>query len=138
MDADQFIELLVYNERTVSARFSPGFAPGPGRGSVFVDFVNLPISRVKERRGGGAESENNRSTFWIHGFDSSSSNPVEKVRVEQSKNGIYQGSPTQGVRAPNLRAKAATPEKIASYLADYINAVAEKFAPSYTHFWIHD
>ena len=56
---------LVDRERTVIATFksSKGFTPLPGHSSIAVNFINLPQERHKERRGGGAESENNRMLF---------------------------------------------------------------------------
>jgi hypothetical protein len=139
MDADQFIlslqaglSPLVDAERTVYAQFQTSLAREGG--SVYVDFVNLPTPRVEQRRGGGAESENNRTTFWIRGFDKSPADDVDEVRVEQAKNGIYgPGSPSREGRSPNLRSRTGSPEKIAAYLARYINDVAENYPPSYTH-----
>ena len=122
---------LVHAERTVYANFksSRGFTTRPGQSSVAVQFYNLPESRVRQRRGGGAEAENNRMMFWIHGFDEDSQIPVAKVKVEQSVNGIE----SPGRRAPNMRSKSGSPDKIAAYVAEYINEIAEQFEPNYTH-----
>jgi hypothetical protein len=112
----------VSRERTVGARFTSG--------SVYVSFYNLPESRVKERRGGGAEAENNRQLFFVSGFGSNQNDTVESVRVEQAVNGICDENRTF---ASKLRSKSGSPAKIAKYLADYINDVAENFQPIYTH-----
>ena len=136
--ADEFITLvrdnlspLVHAERTVNADFksSRGYSTRSGQSSVAIHFYNLPTARVKEKRGGGAEAENNRMMFWIHGFEADSSTPVAKVKAELSVNGI--GRP--GNWAPSMRAKTAAPEKVALYVADFINEIAEAFAPNFTH-----
>lgn len=125
---------LVHAECMVYVAFSRGLSHGPGKGSISVNFINLPEKRVKEQRGGGAEVENNHMKFRVSGFGRDPVESVDKVRVEQSVNGVYHpGSPSRENRAPNLRAKAASPESIASYLAGYINGVAEVFAPNFTH-----
>lgn len=124
----------VQTNRTVRAEFRAGLAPGPGRGYVIVDFINLPIERFRERRGGGAESENNRMTFFAEGFGRTESDPATKVSIRQLKNGIYRhGFPSRENRAPDLRKKTATPDKAATYLANYINNIAAEFEPNFTH-----
>jgi len=136
--ADDFITILreslsqlVHAERTVNASFksSRGFTTRPGQSSIAVQFYNLPTPRVQERRGGGAEAENNRMMFWVHGFDEDSSTPVAKVKVEQSVSSIGQS----GRWAPKMRSKSGSPDKIAAYVADYVNGIAEQFEPNYTH-----
>jgi hypothetical protein len=130
---NELLSLLVHDDRTVRAAFDKGLAPGPGRGVVRVVFVNLPEKRVQEERGGGAESHNNMSQFFVNGFGTSSSDPVSKVQVEMLVNGIHSGFPSRENRAPNLRKKSGPPEKVAAYLAAYINDVAASFAPQFTH-----
>jgi hypothetical protein len=136
--ADDFITILreslsplVHAERTVYADFksSRGFTTRPGQSSVTVQFYNLPESRVRQRRGGGAEAENNRAMFWIHGFDEDSATPVAKVKVEHSVNSI--GRPDHW--APKRKGKSGSPDKIATYVAEYINEIAEQFEPNLTH-----
>lgn len=136
INADQFIaefrrnlSSLVTVDRTVLARYSAGLAPGPGRGYVTVNFINLPEFRHNQNRGGGAESENNRQCFIIRGFNATSDSPVERVKVEQLINHV---GPISEL-APNMRAKSASPAKVAQYLASYINGVASAFQPHYTH-----
>jgi hypothetical protein len=132
--ANEFLEILdstlsplVDGERTVIANFksSRDFTVLPGRSSMAVNFINLSQDRHRERRGGGAESENNRMLFWISGFNEDPSDPVDKIKIEQSVNSI------RGTR--NLRAKTASPDKIAIYLAKYINEIAESVPPNLTH-----
>ena len=118
---------LVRDQRIVAARFksSRGFTSLRHQSLMFVNFYNLPEARHREKRGGGAESENNRMMFMVSRFDEDESAPVEKLRVELS-NSIFG-------RAYKLRAKTASPEKVASYLASFINKVAAENEPSYTH-----
>jgi hypothetical protein len=119
MNATQFLNLLnnslwplVDKERTLIASYSSGFSPGPGRGSITINFINLPHARHKERRGGGAESENNRQLFMVWGFNENPESPVEKIKLEQSSNGIGY----QGLWAPKLRSKTGSPDKVATML----------------------
>jgi hypothetical protein len=115
--------------RTLLANYSAGFSPGPGRGIVTINFINLPPSRHQQRRGGGAESENNRQLFMIWGFNENIDSPVSKIKIEQSINGIYSADN----QAPKMRAKTGDPAKIAIY-AEYINRIlVEEFVPKFTH-----
>lgn len=94
--------------------------------SVFVNFVNLP--KGYGHGGGGAEGENNRMTFWVEGFGRDSPDappPTGKVKVEMRTSAMP--------RALNMRAKTGTPEKIAEYLASYLNKIAAEVEPRYTH-----
>ena len=134
MNANEFLEILnsslsplVDRERTVIADFksSKGFTDRPGSSNVYVNFINLPQERHRQRRGGGAESENNRMLFWISGFNEDSSDPVDRIKIEQSVNNIS-GS-------KNMRAKTASPDKIALYLARYLIETAGSVAPNLTH-----
>ena len=136
MNANQFILLLnksvsplVERNRTIVSTFSKGFSPGPGRGSLTINFINLPLLRYMQRRGGGAEAENNRQLFMVWNFNEDPESQVTQVKLEQSINGI--GS--SGAWAPKLRAKTGSPDKVAAYLAKYLNDVAAKFEPNYTH-----
>jgi hypothetical protein len=117
------------NNRTLIASFDAGFSPGPGRGSIAINFINLPEPRYRQRRGGGAEAENNRQLFMVWGFGADIDDSVSSVKAEQSINGI--GTP--GSWAPKMRAKTGDPSKVALYLINYINDVASKFDPNYTH-----
>lgn len=132
--ANQFLEILdnelsplVDAERTVVARFSSsrGFTNRPRQSMIFVNFINLPRERFEEKRGGGAENENNRMMFKISGFDEEIDTGVDKVSIEHSVSTI------DGPK--RLRGKTASPDKIASYLARYINEVAGSCEPRLTH-----
>jgi hypothetical protein len=93
---------------------------------VFVTFINLPFARFKEKRGGGAEAENNKQLFTVDGFNSDPSVPVDKVVVDTLRNHIAS-------RDQKLRKKTGDPAKIAEYLASYIIKIAEHFPPNFTH-----
>jgi len=118
---------LVIDDRTIIVRFSSskGFTVRPFQSSVFVNFINLPEARHRQKRGGGAESENNRMMFTISGWDTEESTPVDKVKVEHLVSSLG--------RAYRLKGKTASPEKIAVYLADFINKVAAENEPNLTH-----
>lgn len=132
MNAEEFIAQLeaalahVRAERTVLAKFEPGFVSGPTNGTVFVTFINLPFARFKERRGGGAEAENNRVLFSVDGFSSDPGVPVAKVTVETRVNNVVS-------RDRRLRKKTAAPAKIAEHMAKYIGEVASSTSPNFTH-----
>ena len=118
---------LVDRERTVTASFrsSRGFTSRPGSSSIVINFINLPPSRAKERRGGGAEAENNRMMFYVTGFDEGQDDPVEKVKVVLSVNAIP--------GAKGLKGKTASPDRIATYIAEHINETAGAIEPDLTH-----
>ena len=124
---DRNLSPLVHNERTLIARFSTsrGFTSRPQESTIFVNFINLPEERHRQKRGGGAESENNRMLFSIHGFGEEESAPVDKVKLEHTVNNF--------LGRPSLRGKTGSPEVIAAYLARYINDVAETVPPNFTH-----
>ena len=129
---------LVSGERTVIARFksSRGYTNRPLQSSIAVNFINLPEARHAQRRGGGAESENNRMLFMIDGFGEDESESVEKVVIEQRVNGLGDpwGIGGERISRPKpLRKKTARPEKIAEYLANYLNDVAANVPPNLTH-----
>jgi hypothetical protein len=120
---------LVTDDRYVLAdRTSSLGYEGKGRGAAQVTFINLPYERVRERRGGGAESENNRMLFMVHGFNSGPSGDegVDRVQVEQLVNNVFP-------RSENMRRKTASPDKIASYVAEYVNRAAAAHEPRLTH-----
>lgn len=132
MNANEFIEflrdelsLLAKDGRSTFAEFNKGFVAGPSNGTVYVNFVNLPLDRFHQRRGGGAESENNRQLFSVKGFSSNPFVPVAKVTVEHMVNNI--------LGTPRLRKKTASPDRAAAYLAGYISQVAAQNEPNLTH-----
>jgi hypothetical protein len=136
MSATDFIQcvrnhlsLAVTADKIVFARYDAGFSPAPYRGCAIVNFYNMSLIRFNEKRGGGAEAENNRQMFIVWGFNETADSAVSKIKLEQSINGIG----CNGTWAPNLRGKTASPEKVAQYLATYINKVAADFAPYYSH-----
>jgi hypothetical protein len=118
---------LVRDDRVVIVRFSSskGFTARPLQSQVFINFINLPEARYRQERGGGAENENNRMMFAISGFDTEETTPVAKVKIEHSVSSFP--------RKYSLRGKTASPEKIAVYLADFVNNVAAENAPNLTH-----
>jgi len=123
---------LVQDERTVLLQPRGGNG-SMGSASVFVTFINLPHARVQEKRGGGAEAENNRMLFSVWGFngDPRGDVPVEKVQVEQLVNNVGKGVGRSG--CPNLKKKTASPDKISAYLATYLNKAAAENQPEFTH-----
>jgi hypothetical protein len=120
---------FVDKERTLHAYYSPGSSPGSSRGRVIINFINLPQERFKQHRGAGAEPENNRQMFIVYGFGETLDSSVAKVKVEQSINSI--GSAND--RPPKMRSKTSSPDNIAAYVATYINDVATRFPPKFTH-----
>ena len=94
--------------------------------SVHVNFVNLPEGAGGG--GGGAEAENNRMSFWIHGFygaEPHASPPSGKVKIEHANSALP--------REYRLRGKSGKPEVIAKYLADFLNRVVAEVPPRWTH-----
>lgn len=94
--------------------------------SVYVNFVNLPEGAGGG--GGGAEAENNRMSFWIHGFygaEPHASPPSGKVKIEHANSALP--------REYRLRGKSGKPEVIAKYLADFLNRVVVEVPPRWTH-----
>lgn len=124
------LSALVTDERYVLADQvgSLGY-DGRGRGTASVTFVNMPYERVKQRRGGGAESENNRMLFFVRGFNSGEAlfhTGVDRVQVECLVDNIRP-------REERLRKKTGSPDKISAYLASFLNQTAEKYPPRFTH-----
>jgi hypothetical protein len=104
-----------------------------GYDAVYVNFVNLPKSKGA---GGGAEAENNRISFWVNGFDKKDEHappPSGKVKVETANPALYTGDEYTRENRVVLRAKSGTPDQVAKYLADFLNNVAKKVPPRYTH-----
>jgi hypothetical protein len=139
MTANAFVTALqdlagpaVCDERTLLVDARPSLGPrGRGTCSVYVSLINLPYHRVKQRRGGGAENENNRILVVVKGFNEGefASIPAETIAVEPLVCNV--GHPGQG--AQKIRRKTASPEKIAEYLGNYLQGIVTKFPPSFTH-----
>lgn len=95
--------------------------------SVYVNFINLP-TELGRGGGGGAEAENNRMSFWIHGFNGADQHappPKGVVKIEMSNSTLP--------REYKLRGKTAAPEAIAKYLATFLNKVIAEVPPRFTH-----
>ena len=133
MSADDFVALLrslAPSDRQTTARFQPSIAGLPvSRGSVYVNFVNLPPGGG--HGGGGAEAENNRASFWVEGFAHDPAVPAAKVKVDQSVNTFHRA--WQGAPAVPFRAKSGSPDAVARYLADYLKKIVAAVPPRFTH-----
>lgn len=93
--------------------------------TISVTLINLPMG--VGAAGGGAEAMNNRSLFFVRGFNSHNPElppPTSQVRVEQL---ICMD------RKLKLRSKRASPDKIAEYLANFINKIVIEAPPNFTH-----
>jgi len=93
--------------------------------AVYVNFINLPLGTGD---GSGAEAENNRMSFWIHGFDKHDANapPASgKVKIDMANSALP--------RAYKLRAKTGTPDQIAAYLVAFLSKVVAEVPPHFTH-----
>lgn len=128
MNSDQFINLvkaLVMPGRRLKLRNE--FSLGGVDGDVYVNFINLPEGIGSA--GGGAEAENNRISFWIKGWPKNKADGPRtgKVKIECA-NSVFRREVF-----PMMRAKTATPEKIAVYLAEYLNKLMAEIEPNYTH-----
>jgi hypothetical protein len=106
---------------------------------VYVNFVNLPQEVHARGEGGGAESENNRASYWIRGFGvDGAPAPSGKVRVEEHNSVFRHRGGVDAYGAPRgvshqLRAKSAAPSVIAKYLADFLNKLVAEVPPKFTH-----
>jgi hypothetical protein len=129
MGSGEFINLLMsllsIKDRRVQCS-NHSTIGGISYSAVYVNFINLP--KDIGSAGGGAEAENNRSSFWIRGFGKESPEsvpPTGKVKIEQAN--------TVLPREMRMRSKTASPEKIAEYLANYLNKVVKEVEPNFTH-----
>ncbi len=111
---DAFIRAL---DRGLGAARERQIRYRPGQGTLYVNFYNLPAGVGSA--GGGAEAENNRLMIAVH------EQPGGNVRAELV-NSVFP-------REYRLRAKAGTVEKIAAYVADYLNKIAREIPPHFTH-----
>ncbi len=87
-----------------------------GGDTIFVHFYNLTAARRGEKRGGGAEAENNRQMFSINGATGKVKHMVNALSVK----------PLAG-RTRKSVADAA------HYVGTYINAIVETVPPKLTH-----
>lgn len=87
-----------------------------GRASTFVTLINLPAGKQYC----GAEQQNNRVTIVISGEPTG-----DKVKAEQLVCALKTDR--------KLRAKTATPTKIADYVGAHIKALMTEVAPNFTH-----
>jgi hypothetical protein len=83
---------------------------------LYIDYINLPMTPTKEP----AEKENNRISFVIH-----YNKATGRGKAETSVCALD--------RKWRLRAKTATPEKLAVYIAGHINKIFKEVPPKYTH-----
>lgn len=110
---DLLFALLNTGDRRVSVDIDTRFA----NCTVFVEFINLPLTHGSAC--GGAERENNRALFSVTGFTPDPSTPVDRVRVYQ----------LTSIFDPKLRKKTGDPNNIAGYLAEHINALVLAYEP---------
>ncbi len=101
--------------------------------TVFINLINLPEGMGSA--GGGAERENNRILFSVDGFSANLDDPqppTEKVKMQVLILSVTDDH-AERTELRKFRGKTATPEKIAKYLADFINKVVEEISPRFTH-----
>jgi len=130
MDAAQFCEAVKSMVDTHGKALSCHSGMMGSHSQVFVDFINLPVERVREKRGGGAEGSNNRMLITVYGFADALGEPPPggKVKVE-TRISLYGAPPALS----KLRGKSGSPEAMAKYVADFISKVAAEVPGKYTH-----
>ncbi len=97
--ADELKRHMHLAGRHASVRVSPMRLVANQSDDVYVNFVNLPDEPGVRRD--GAESENNRASFWIRGFGHGGA-VSGKVKVEQS-NSVFSS------KGYKLRARSGPP-----------------------------
>jgi hypothetical protein len=112
-------ELAEHKLRDRHLKFRTYEARGSDRGSVYVNFFNLPKS-VSGAEGGGAEAENNRMMFSVYFSPDGASGKIEMT---------VSALP----REYRLRAKTAPLPQLARYLVDFLTKVAADVPPNFTH-----
>ncbi len=105
--AEEVLRRLSAEARSRVVRFAEG-----GSGTLFINYFNVPPSVLD-----GADRENNRLMITVEGFGRG-----DKLRAELR---IRFTPSTFGDAKYKLRTKSASAEKIAQYVADYINLCAE-------------
>lgn len=129
MDAQQFCEAVKAMADTHGKWLSCHSGGMGSHSQVFIDFINLPIERVREKRGGGAEGSNNRMLLVVDGFARDLGEPPPgKVKLD-TRISLYGAPPALS----KLRGKSGTPEAIAKYVSDFISKVAAEVPGKYTH-----
>lgn len=111
MNTEQLTAALTAAAPTAAGRqihVSTGALSSLGSPTLFVTFINLPAGI------GGAEAMNNRIQFTI-------------------RNGKIEQLSSAFPRSYSLRAKTASPEKLAAYLGAFLEKLATEIAPRFTH-----
>lgn len=132
MSANAFAALvlsLAPTDRQVRVKVEEPWT-GQNQTVVRVYLINLPPGLGGA--GGGAEEFNNRALFSVEGFPHSPSEPVAKVKVEQSTS-VFHRSHRTDIPSMPFRAKSGPPGVIARYLASYIGEVVAAVPPHFTH-----
>jgi len=129
MSASQFRDALqaelqsAVGDRHVNVRLSKSWGLVKAQ-SIYINYINLP--KDVGHAGGGAEGENNRMSFWIHGFGVEDAPPPSgKLQIEMSNSALP--------REYTLRKKTGKPSAIAGYLAEFLGKVAREVQPNFTH-----
>jgi len=95
-----------------------------GSDTIYIYYYNLP----KHISVNGAEGMNNRVLLKVEGFhktDKDAPVPLGKVKAELLSTALP--------REFRMRAKSGSPEAIAKYVATYLNTIAAKVEPNFTH-----
>lgn len=104
------------------------FDPHPGSAQLFINYINLPAGIGSA--GGRAEAENNRIMVTV--LFPSKGDHYEKPVAEGTLR-VKQSVCHPRHEACKFRGKTATPEKLAAYVASYLNNVAREVLPNFTH-----
>jgi hypothetical protein len=109
--------------------------PHPDTGQLFINYYNLPEATYCANAGGGAENNNNRIMLTVlfpgkHGWYDK---PVAEGMLRVSLAVLSVGTSQAFRNDYKLRGKTCAPEKMAEYIATYLNKVARQVPPKYTH-----
>jgi len=83
---------------------------------VIITFVNVPGG------GSGAQAMNNRYQITVDGFGAGENDPPPKGKVKAKE--LSGGYFAKQAGVGKMRGKTGTPDKIAKYVADFINKLA--------------